>query len=709
MISFQIIFPETDPSEIYDCVEYVASSLCLTLYRKMETPDTPSEIPGCIVFYPPMGIFGALTVRTGSLSFRLEHPSHLSCDRRVKQTFFKFARCLREAVSEKVAVRAASATGHSEATPPFVILKPALPQNASGLQFGEGAVWDEWSVALGGARLWRQWREITRPLGATRKRETPARAFLEIGFGSGDFLAAEARAQPDTLFVGIESSTRSLRYAEGKTRDLPNVRLIHADAVTFLRSLCPPETFDGVYLHFPYPWDKRRHRHRRLIRRETLIYFEQAIGRRGFLQVVTDSRDYARSIFRLLRSSPRWSEVELKPSSPGGLRSRYLQKWLSEGRSIWTIRAQRAPEKQPRKLTAEWNPTLIPLSGTLCEFTVCGHVLPDFGRFSIREGRQVLRLEGVFREQSGAVLYRILRVGEDGRAGRVYLVSRPAGAGRFSVEIPSGGRFLSPQPGDHGPDDARVCPEWVTLLVTKVQEEALRVNLPMVYSQLLTTYGPQGWWPYDRDEHLRRGTDYRDEIAVGAILTQATGWRNVERALACLKVKGMLSLDRLARLSPAALTSCLQPTRFPGIKARRLLAFIQAFVRDFSGSWDTLKSSTTLEERRSWLCAIHGIGDETADSILCYALGDPVFVVDAYARRLYRRLGYTAVQWCDDTVRQISQDALGRSSESLAELHALIVRHAKEVCKLRAPLCSTCCLRSLCAYGRSRSPISLQK
>ena len=204
-----------------------------------------------------------------------------------------------------------------------------------------------------------------------------------------------------------------------------------------------------------------------------------------------------------------------------------------------------------------------------------------------------------------------------------------------------------------------------------------------VYRRLLRAYGPQGWWPAE--------TPF--EVMVGAVLTQATAWRNVERAIARLKAAGVLSHQGIAALPPKELEELVRPSGFFRQKARRLRALVK-LVLDH-GDVEALLSLPP-EELREKLLSVPGIGPETADSILLYAAGHPAFVVDAYTKRILHRLGLLpeeAAPYAE--VQRMFQENLPQDPQLYGEYHALLVRHAKEHCRTR-PRCDGCPLSDLC-------------
>ena len=213
-----------------------------------------------------------------------------------------------------------------------------------------------------------------------------------------------------------------------------------------------------------------------------------------------------------------------------------------------------------------------------------------------------------------------------------------------------------------------------------------------VYATLDTAYGPQGWWPAQ--------TPF--EVMVGAVLTQNTAWTNVERALERLTGRCPLTAESILALDEAALADALKPSGYFNVKARRLRSFCQAFV-DAGGLTGLAALDTPALRHR--LLAIAGVGPETADDILLYAFHRPVFVVDAYTRRVFTRLGLLHDDAGYEAIRAAFETALGPDVPCFNAYHALIVRHGKEVCRTR-PRCETCCLSAECpgAAGPVRPP-----
>ncbi len=205
-----------------------------------------------------------------------------------------------------------------------------------------------------------------------------------------------------------------------------------------------------------------------------------------------------------------------------------------------------------------------------------------------------------------------------------------------------------------------------------------------VFRTMLDCYGVQDWWP---GESVL-------EIMIGAILTQNTNWRNVEQALVNLRSECEISLDRLLSLPVERLADLIRPSGHFNVKARRLRHLLE-FV-DAKGGDAALAEWTTSDLRQN-LLGLNGVGPETADAILLYAFGRPVFVVDTYFRRLFRRLGLINGDEPYEQLRGIVERTLDSDSGLLNELHALIVAHGKDFCRPK-PRCRGCCLRDKCLY-----------
>jgi endonuclease-3 related protein len=206
-----------------------------------------------------------------------------------------------------------------------------------------------------------------------------------------------------------------------------------------------------------------------------------------------------------------------------------------------------------------------------------------------------------------------------------------------------------------------------------------RHALRSVYGRLYKAFGPQRWWPGD--------TPF--EVAIGAILTQNTAWTNVERAIKNIKAEGRLSFRAMERLSEKRLAGMIRPAGYFNIKARRLKHFLRFLKTGYGGSMALLRKRRLSETRRA-LLGVNGIGPETADSILLYALDKPVFVIDAYTRRVFARHGLIRADADYDKAQKFFMDRLPSQTRLYNEYHALIVRLGKEFCHKTRPRCAAC-------------------
>ena len=195
-----------------------------------------------------------------------------------------------------------------------------------------------------------------------------------------------------------------------------------------------------------------------------------------------------------------------------------------------------------------------------------------------------------------------------------------------------------------------------------------------VYDRLLTRFGPQRWWPADTPL----------EMAVGAMLTQNAAWGNVAQAIGNLKAAGLLdepgAAERLFAQPADYLEHLIRPSGYFRVKARRLKGLLELIVTRFGGEVEAM-GEMGLDAAREALLAVKGVGPETADSILLYAAGLPRFVVDAYTRRVFSRLGILSGDEPYDDVQRFFTDRLPQDVDLWGDYHAQIVRLAKDICR----------------------------
>lgn len=213
-------------------------------------------------------------------------------------------------------------------------------------------------------------------------------------------------------------------------------------------------------------------------------------------------------------------------------------------------------------------------------------------------------------------------------------------------------------------------------------------KLKLVYNILHKTYGPQRWWP----------ADTALEMMAGAILTQNTAWANAEKAIGRLKQKKLLSYAALLKAKPSVIRECIRPAGYFNVKAQRLKNLVAFLEAECGGRLDRL-FRIPVRELREKLLSVNGVGPETADSILLYAAGKPFFVVDAYTKRIFVRLGLLKPSAGYDEIQDFFMRRLAADARIFNEYHALIVEHAKSHCANK-PRCGGCPLKAMCAHGR---------
>jgi endonuclease-3 related protein len=199
-----------------------------------------------------------------------------------------------------------------------------------------------------------------------------------------------------------------------------------------------------------------------------------------------------------------------------------------------------------------------------------------------------------------------------------------------------------------------------------------------LYRILFDTYGPRGWWPAE--------TPF--EVIVGAILTQNTAWKNVEKAIANLKRLGPLTPEALVRLPEATLEEAIRPSGYYRRKGKRLRNFLDMLSDAFDCRLEALFDLPT-ETLREELLALSGIGPETADSILLYAAGRPVFVIDTYTIRILSRHELLPEETSYAEAQEWITGHLPEDVQLYNEFHALLVNLGKDFCRPR-PKCSAC-------------------
>lgn len=202
--------------------------------------------------------------------------------------------------------------------------------------------------------------------------------------------------------------------------------------------------------------------------------------------------------------------------------------------------------------------------------------------------------------------------------------------------------------------------------------------LRSIFNKLLHSFGPQHWWPGE--------TPF--EVIIGAILTQNTAWSNVEKAVCALKQNSLLSPSKLKNLTQDEIASYIKPSGYFNQKSKKIKIFLDFFELNFSSDIEKMKLCDS-EELRTRLLGLFGIGPETADSILLYALDKPYFVIDSYTRRIFCRHKLISETQNYESIRAFFESNLDRDTGLYNEFHALIVRTGKYFCR-KIPLCDIC-------------------
>lgn len=214
-----------------------------------------------------------------------------------------------------------------------------------------------------------------------------------------------------------------------------------------------------------------------------------------------------------------------------------------------------------------------------------------------------------------------------------------------------------------------------------------KATLLEIYKKLYGAFGPQRWWPGD--------TPF--EVAVGAVLTQNTNWSNVEKAIKNLKKEKLLGARRMHGLDRGRLARLIRPAGYFNVKTERLNAFVGFLMERYGGSMKRMMKED-VDVIREKLLGVHGVGPETADSIILYALEKPVFVIDAYTKRVLSRHGIGKQDGSYDEFQGLFHDAFGTGNSQTPffnEFHALFVEAGKTYCRPKKPRCDECPLNGI--------------
>ena len=234
-------------------------------------------------------------------------------------------------------------------------------------------------------------------------------------------------------------------------------------------------------------------------------------------------------------------------------------------------------------------------------------------------------------------------------------------------------------------------------------------NLIIFYKNLYSHFGPQNWWPVtiEGDEspkyhkNIKLTEKQRLEICFGAILTQSTSWKNAEKAIIELNKKNLIDAYKVLKIKKQKLAQIIKSSGYNNQKAKKLKNFCQFLSKKYEGRLQKFFQSGIAKLRQE-LLSVNGIGPETADSIILYAAKKPIFVVDAYTRRIFSRMGFMEEDY--DGLQSLFHENLPESEKLFNEYHALIVKLGKSTCK-KVPLCMKCPLKRHCSHGKKEVEI----
>lgn len=225
--------------------------------------------------------------------------------------------------------------------------------------------------------------------------------------------------------------------------------------------------------------------------------------------------------------------------------------------------------------------------------------------------------------------------------------------------------------------------------------------LKLIYQKLLTSFNEQCWWPVTPKGKLHpeysggpKNEKQQLEVCFGAILTQNTSWKNVEKAIVELNKNNLFDVKKIIKIDNKRLVEIIKPSGYHNQKAKKLKNFCDFLIKNYDGSLKKLFKNN-MQKLRKELLSVNGIGPETADSIMLYAAKKPVFVIDAYTKRIMGRLGYKEETY--DGLQQLFMQNLPNSERLFNECHALFVELGKSICK-KQPLCKKCPVNEDCSY-----------
>ncbi len=226
-----------------------------------------------------------------------------------------------------------------------------------------------------------------------------------------------------------------------------------------------------------------------------------------------------------------------------------------------------------------------------------------------------------------------------------------------------------------------------------------------IYNGLLGHFGQQHWWPVTLEgeftpkyhKNINLNEKQKLEICFGAILTQNTNWKNVEKAIYQLNKNNLINIKKILNINNKKLAEIIKSSGYHNQKAKKLKNFCRFVLNNYNGSLKNLFNNN-IEKLRKQLLSLNGIGPETADSISLYAAKKPIFVVDAYTKRIMNRIGYEERTYGE--LQALFHENLPNNERLFNEYHALLVKLGKDICK-KIPLCNKCPINKYCNYYKS--------
>ncbi len=230
-------------------------------------------------------------------------------------------------------------------------------------------------------------------------------------------------------------------------------------------------------------------------------------------------------------------------------------------------------------------------------------------------------------------------------------------------------------------------------------------DLIKIYSTLLKKFGPQSWWPVTLEgevtpkyhKKINKNQKHKLEIIFGAILTQNTAWKNVEKAITNLNKHNLIDVKKINKIEQKRLAELIKPSGYYNQKAKKLKDFCNFLIRNYNGDLNKFFKKG-IDELRKDLLSINGIGPETADSIILYAAEKPIFVIGAYTKRIFGRLGFREKTY--NELQELFMKNLPKDYKLFNEYHALLVELGKHYCR-KKPLCADCALIKWCVLSKS--------